>query len=158
MTALIAAPRTQTGLDIQISGIFDAPRERLFRAWTEAALARQWWAPRHFAVTACEIDLRVGGAWKVRIESPDWGVLWIRGVYLEIAAPDRLAFTFATDDLYGQPGPETVVAVTFTDLGDATMFAFSQGPFDDEDTRHGHEDGWVSAFDVLAEQLSGVGF
>lgn len=154
MTAMILSPATTTDRDVSISGIFHAPRERVFRAWTEAEHARRWWAPRHFAVTGCAIDFRVGGSWRARMESPDWGALWIGGTYIEIAAPERLVFTFATDDLYGKPGPETLVRVTFTELGSATMFTFNQGPFDDDDTRRGHEHGWASAFDVLAEQLA----
>jgi uncharacterized protein YndB with AHSA1/START domain len=154
MTALILSPATTTEHDISITGIFHAPRQRVFQAWTEAEHARQWWAPRHFVVTACEIDLRPGGNWRARMESPDWGALWIGGEYLEIAAPERLVFTFATDDLYGKPGPETLVTVTFSELGGATMFSFSQGPFDHDDTRGGHEDGWASAFDVLADYLA----
>jgi uncharacterized protein YndB with AHSA1/START domain len=156
MTALIASPLAPTDRDLLISGVFHAPRARVFQAWTDAQQARHWWAPRYFAVTACEIDCRVGGTWRVRIESPDWGVLWIRGTYLEIVAPERLVFTFATEDWYGEPGPETLVTVTFSDLGGATMFTFSQGAFDDADTRNGHEDGWISAFDMLAEYLARV--
>lgn len=156
MTALVANPLAPADRDVLISGIFPAPRARVFQAWTDARHARHWWAPRHFAVTACEIDFRVGGAWRVRIESADWGVLWIRGAYLEIVAPERLVFTFATEDWYGEPGPETLVAVTFSDLGGTTMVTFSQGPFADIDTRDGHADGWSSAFDMLAAYLARV--
>jgi len=156
MTAMIANPTVTVDRDVLINGVFHAPRERVFQAWTEANHAKHWWAPRHFAVTACEIDLRSGGAWRVRIESPDWGVLWIGGTYLEIVAPERLVFTFATEDWYGEPGPETLVTVTFSDLGGKTMFTFSQGAFEDADTRNGHEHGWSSAFDMLAEYLAHV--
>ena len=154
MTAMILPAVTTTERDVSITGIFHAPRERVFAAWTEAEHARHWWAPRHFAVTACSLDLRPGGSWRARMESPDWGALWIGGEYLEVAAPERLVFTFATDDLYGKPGPETLVTVTFTELGGSTMFTFSQGPFADEETRLGHEHGWASAFDVLADHLA----
>ena len=154
MTAMTLSPSATTDRDLSIRGIFHAPRELVFKMWTEAAHAQQWWAPRHFTVTACSIDLRPGGAWRARIESPDWGVLWIGGVYLEIVAPERLSFTFYTEDWYGRPGPETLVSVTFSDLGEATLFSFQQGAFDDIDTRNGHEDGWASAFDVLAEYLA----
>ena len=154
MTTLILSPLTTTDRGVSISGIFHAPRERVFAAWTEAEHARRWWAPRHFAVTACALDLRLGGSWRARMESPDWGALWIGGQYREIVAPERLIFTFATEDLYGKPGPETLVTVTFTELGAAAMFAFSQGPFADEETRLGHEHGWLSALDVLADYLT----
>ena len=154
MANTIAFPQTTTQQDISINGIFHAPRDLVFKAWTEAEHAKHWWAPRYFAVTACDIDLRPGGVWRARIESPDWGALWIRGTYVEIAAPERLSFTFATEDWYGQPGPETLVSVTFTDLGGLTMFSFSHGSFENDDNRNGHEDGWTSAFDVLAEYLA----
>jgi uncharacterized protein YndB with AHSA1/START domain len=88
------------------------------------------------------------------MESPDWGALWIRGRYLEIVPSERLVFTFATEDWYGQPGPETTVTVGLTDLGDMTLVDFHQGSFECPDTRNGHEDGWTSAFDVLAGYLA----
>ena len=154
MTALIATPIAVTDRDISIRGIFEAPRERVFQSWTEAEHARHWWAPRHFAVTACEIDLRPGGAWRARMESPDWGALWIGGTYVEIVPPERLVFTFATEDWYGKPGPETLVSVIFSDLGTMTLIDFHHGEFACTDTRNGHEDGWTSAFDVLAEYLA----
>jgi len=154
MTAMLTTSNAITDLDLAINGVFNAPRDFVFKAWTEPAHAMHWWAPRHFSVTACEIDLRPGGAWRARMESADWGALWIGGTYLEIAAPERLSFTFATEDWYGQPGPETLVSATFSDLGGLTLFAFHQGRFEDSDTRNGHEDGWVSAFDVLAGYLT----
>jgi uncharacterized protein YndB with AHSA1/START domain len=147
-------PQTTATHDLSIRGVFTAPREQVFAMFTEATHARHWWAPRHFTVTACEIDLQVGGLWRARMESPDWGALWIRGRYLEIVPSERLVFTFATEDWYGQPGPETTVTVGLTDLGHTTLVDFHQGDFECPDTRNGHEDGWTSAFDVLAGYLA----
>ena len=147
-------PEMTAAFDLEIQGIFSAPRETVFRTWTEAEHAQYWWAPRHFVVTSCEIDLRIGGAWRARIESPNWGAMWIGGTYLDIAEPERLVFTFAADDMYGNPGPETVVSVTFTDLGSSTLISFRQGPFDGVENRDGHLDGWISAFDGLASYLT----
>ncbi len=78
--------------------------------------------------------------------------LWQGGVFREMVAPERLVFTFAWEDS-GERGIETLVTVTFADLGGRTLMTFHQTPFQSDNERDGHHGGWMSSFDRLDEYM-----
>lgn len=85
--------------EVTITRIFDAPREVVFRAWTDAAQLAQWWGPKGFTSPVCEIDARVGGALRIDMRGPDGSIYPMKGAFREIVPPERLAFTtIALDD------------------------------------------------------------
>src|SRR5258708_31751686 len=94
-----------------------APRAQVFAAWTDARLASRWWAPQNFTPLSCEMDVRPDGAWRRRMRAPDGTVVTKWGVYREVTAPERLLFTYMTQQA-GVIHPETPGAVTFADLRD----------------------------------------
>ena len=106
--------------DLVMTRDFNAPRELVFAAWTDVRRASQWWAPRDCTPLSCEMDLRPGGAWRRRMRAPDGTVVTKWGVYREVAAPERLVFTYITEYADGKVDPETLVTVTFEDLGGRT--------------------------------------
>ena len=141
-----------------ISRLFDAPRATVFASWTDARQLAQWWGPRGFSIASCEADVRVGGAWRVETRSPEGEVHNAGGVYREVAAPERLVFTMAWDGIEdGEPGRETVVTVGLAEEGHRTRMTFRQAVFSSMAARDGHDQGWSSAFELLAEYLSGKG-
>lgn len=75
-----------------VERVIRAPRERVFRAFTDPALLTRWWVPAGAVLTHCTVDLRVGGMFLTCMRFPDGKVFWGRGVYREIAPPERLAF------------------------------------------------------------------
>jgi uncharacterized protein YndB with AHSA1/START domain len=123
-----------------------APRELVFAAWTDAGKASRWWAPRDFTTLSCEMDVRAGGAWRRRMRGPDGTVITKYGVYREIAAPERLVFTYNTEG-GGIVDPETLVTVTFTDLGRRTRLTLHQSRFESDDARINHEGGWTGCLE-----------
>lgn len=128
---------------------FAAPRERVFAAWTDVRQASRWWGPRDFTMLSCEMDVRPGGAWRRRMRAPDGSVIEKRGVYREVAAPERLVFTYLTK----RPGildPETLVTVTFTDLGQRTRVTLHQSALESDVARIDHQGGWTGALERLA--------
>lgn len=139
--------------ELLITRVFDAPRELVFKAWTEREHILRWLAPRGMAVTQAEGDLRPGGHWRSCIRKPDGTDLWVGGRYREIAPSERLVFTHAWDGPDGKPGHETVVSVRFEDLGGKTRMIFHQTLFDSVANRDGHRHGWGECFDILAEHL-----
>jgi uncharacterized protein YndB with AHSA1/START domain len=143
--------------ELVITRTFDAPRERVWQAWTDANQMKQWSAPRGFTIPMSEGDLRVGGAWRAMMVSPEGKELKLGGVYREIVRPERLVFTHAWDDPTGKPGPETVCSVTLVARGNKTEMTFRQTGFASKEERDGHNDGWSQCFDRLAELLSPVG-
>lgn len=140
--------------ELVIDRTFDAPRDLVWKAWTEPDQIKQWLAPRGFTIPMAEGDLRNGGKWRQSMVTPDGHELRLSGVYREVKPPERLVFTHAWDDPNGNPGPETLVEVTFTARGDKTDMHFSQSGFKSTEDRDNHSDGWGQCFDRLAELLN----
>ena len=137
--------------ELIIERVFDAPRELVFKLWSEPQHTIRWMGPRDYPATSYEQDFRIGGEWRGCLtggpESHEpGGQLWQGGKYLEIDPPGRIVFTFQWDD-----GPETTVTVNFTELDGKTHMHFHQTPFEDVSNRDGHVEGWGSSFDRLAE-------
>lgn len=124
-----------------------APRARVFAAWTELGQAAQWWAPQGFETLSCEMDVRPGGIWRRRLRGPN-GIVVKHGVYREVSPPERLVFTYMTDEDYGSDA-ETVVTVTLEDLGGRTRLTLRHAAFDSEADRLDHEGGWSGAIERL---------
>jgi uncharacterized protein YndB with AHSA1/START domain len=134
--------------------IVDAPPALVFQAWTEPERIKQWWGPRGYTTISCEIDLRPGGAWRVRSRSAEGVDTAERGVFHEIIDGERLVFTHAWEDAGGKAGLETLVTLTFTDEGGKTRLTLRQAEFDTVENRDGHVEGWGESLDMLAEYLA----
>jgi uncharacterized protein YndB with AHSA1/START domain len=137
-----------------ITRLLDAPRDRVFAAWVDPDQAAQWWGPKGFTSVSCTMDVRVGGVWRRVMRSPDGAELTARGVYREIIAPERLAFTYAWERNPEQTGHETLVTLTFADLGDKTELTLRQAVFETVAARDDHRDGWSGCLERLAEHLA----
>jgi uncharacterized protein YndB with AHSA1/START domain len=138
-----------------ITRVFDAPRSLVFRLWTDPKHARHWMGPRGFTATHVEGEGRPGGRWRLCLRRDDTGEeLWQGGVYREFVEPERQVFTFAWEDEHGNPGHETLITLTFTEHEGKTTMTFRQGVFESVAQRDGHQGGWSSTFDRLAEYVS----
>jgi uncharacterized protein YndB with AHSA1/START domain len=133
---------------------FAAPRSRVFRAFTDRNEMKRWFGPEGFTISACAIDLRVGGAYRVVMRSPQGTEHIVRGVYQEISKPERLAFTWAWEDDDGELGAETVVTVSFAENDGKTQLRLSHRRFESKKARDAHKGGWISTLVCLAEHLS----
>ena len=147
--------------ELSINRVFNAPRDVVYEAFTNAAHTREWMGPRGFVATHFEQDARPGGkwraclhqteAWKGRTDFPDLGQ---GGTFREIVPPERLVYTFAWEGQGGQPTRETVITIHFTELGgDRTQMKFHQAFFDSVEQRDGHNEGWNSSFDRLSDYV-----
>ena len=149
---------TQTGqqnLTLTVSRRYRATRERVFDAWTNPEIMKQWFSPEGVTNPDIQVDLRVGGAYRVEMLTPDGRRPVAVGTYQEITRPERLVFTWAwedeTDDAHtGQ----TLVTVEFLKHGDGTDVVVSHEGFPAEEGRKGHEDGWTSSLVCLESVLS----
>jgi uncharacterized protein YndB with AHSA1/START domain len=147
------ADTASTADELVMTRLFDAPRELVFKVWTDPVLAKNWWGPRNYPAVHLEMDVRLGGAWRIGLRSPDTGKeLWQGGIFRQISPPGRLSFTFAWEE-EGERGLQTFVSVTFTDEGGKTRMEFRQTPFQSAVERDGHRYGWNSTFDRLADYL-----
>lgn len=140
--------------ELVIDRTFNAPRDLVWKAWTEPERIRQWLAPRGFTIGMAEGELKPGGRWRQSMTTPDGHELRLGGVYKEVRPPERLVFTHAWDDENGNPGHETVVEINFVDRGSKTEMHFRQGEFKSSESRDGHAGGWGECLDKLAEYLA----
>jgi uncharacterized protein YndB with AHSA1/START domain len=103
------------GQELVLTRVFDAPRELVFKVWTDPKHVARWWGPHRFTNPVCELDLRPGGAILIHMRGPDGTVYPMTGVYQEIVRPERLVFTSAALDASGNPMFEILTTVTFAE-------------------------------------------
>jgi uncharacterized protein YndB with AHSA1/START domain len=144
-----------TAREITVTRIFDAPREAVWKAWTEPAQLARWWGPRGWSTPpdGVTIDLRPGGTMRVAsIADVDGAEMTTEGVFAEVVEPERLVFDEASEDAW-HDGARSVV--TFSDLGDGrTEMVLRSTIHTTEEMRTQAEAGLRSAIDRLAEVLA----
>jgi uncharacterized protein YndB with AHSA1/START domain len=86
----------------------NATREKLFAAWTQPELLVRWWGPPGVTCPTAEIDLRVGGSYRLANQFPDGSVVWIAGAFEVIDPPNRLTYTWKLESQNGSPERVTV--------------------------------------------------
>lgn len=151
-----AAMRATTR-EVTIRRVFDAPREQVWRAWTEPEQLSRWWGARGWSAPLSEIrmDVRPGGEFRVLgVRDSDGAQMPTVGVYREVLAPERLVFAEAADE--GCPESEgSVGTVMLTDLGDGrTEMVFHATMHTTAENVRNAERGLGGAFDRLAETLA----
>ena len=142
--------------ELLITRVFNAHRSLVFKAWTEPQHLVHWWGPQGFTLPSCTMDLRPGGTYRICMRSPEGVDHWLQGIYREIMEPERLVFTYAFEDATGKPGHETLVTVTFAELGEKTKLTVHQAVFESVTVRDAHRGGWTSSLECLAEYLATV--
>lgn len=142
-----ATPAERT---LVIKRTFDAPRDLVWKVWSDAEKAKNWWGPNGFTAPVVELDTRAGGKWRALMKSPEGKELWQHGVYREIVPPEKVSFTSVWD---AEPEHETLVTITFAERGNKTEMTFEQTGFRSADERNEHEDGWGQSLDRFAAYL-----
>ncbi|WP_334188200.1 SRPBCC family protein [Noviherbaspirillum sp.] len=144
------------GNELVLTRIIDAPREKLFRAWTEPELIKQWFAPAPWSTPFAETDVRPGGHSLIIMRGPDGTEFPSRGVYLEVIKNEKLVFTDAyTSDWQPSEKPFMTGIITFEDEGGKTRYTARVRHWTTAD-REAHEqmgfhEGWGKCADQLAE-------
>lgn len=108
---------TPTDREIHVERVFDAPRDRVFAAFTDPELIPEWWGPRDTTTVVDEMDVRPGGSWRFVVRNSDGSEDGFRGTFREITPPERVVQTFEWE---GMPGYVSIDTATFEDLGDRT--------------------------------------
>ncbi|MFL5840046.1 MAG: SRPBCC family protein [Thermoleophilaceae bacterium] len=128
-----AAVTTPTDREIHVERVFDAPRDRVFAAFTDPKLIPEWWGPRGGTTTVDQMDVRPGGAWRFVFRGPDGSETAFRGTYREVTPPERVVQTFEWE---GLPGHVSIETADFEDLGDRTK-VITTSLFHTQDERDG---------------------
>lgn len=149
------AAREDAGRTLVISRVFDAPRALVFKAFSQPEHVARWFGPEDHTVASCEMDFRVGGAYFFVLRAPAGKAHRLKGVYREIAPPERLAFTWAWVDAEGTcSSQETLVELSFAEEGDKTRLTLHQALFETTDARDAHSQGWTSTLNSLERYLA----
>jgi len=134
---------------VRVERTFEASAEAVFDAWTNPEALRRWWKadPSH-EVTIPELDLRVGGGYRLQMRRPDGEDMVVHGTYREISRPDRLVYTWQWEGTGPNANHESEVAVTFQEdaPGRTTVVIEHAGLLDDE-SRANHARGWNGVLD-----------
>jgi uncharacterized protein YndB with AHSA1/START domain len=144
--------------ELVLTRMFDAPRELVFKAWTDPKCVAQWWRPRGFTNPVCELDVRPGGAIRIHMRGPDGTVYPMTGVYQEVVEPERIVFTSAPLDAEGNALFELLTTVTFAEQGGKTKQILRarviKRTAQAAQYLKGMEAGWTQSLEHLAESLA----
>jgi uncharacterized protein YndB with AHSA1/START domain len=113
MTA--TARSVQPQRELTLTRVFDAPRQLVFRMWTDPAHMARWWGPQDFTNPVCELDVRAGGRIRIHMRAPDGTVHPMSGRFREVVPSERLVFDAVAEDMAGKPLLEAHTVVTFED-------------------------------------------
>ncbi|MGH9025534.1 MAG: SRPBCC family protein [Acidimicrobiia bacterium] len=140
-------------LTLHLERVLHAPRSLVFRAHSEPDELARWWGPKGFAAPSIELDLRVGGSYRIAMQPPEGRQFYLQGEFRDVDPPAGLAYTFRWED----PDPddqETVVTLSLSDLGGSTELIVDQGVFATQARRALHEQGWGESLYRLQELFS----
>jgi uncharacterized protein YndB with AHSA1/START domain len=155
---------------LELTRTFDAPREEVWKAWTDPQRMLRWWAPKGFTTPVCTVDLRPGGMFRYCMRSPEGQEYWGRGVYREIVEPERLVYMDSFTDAAGKPVPpthygfsashpaQTLVTVNLSEVVGRTRLTLRHAI--PESTKEFGEarEGWGQMLDKLADRLTSPEF
>jgi uncharacterized protein YndB with AHSA1/START domain len=161
-----------TGSEIErmvVTRVFDAPREVVWKAWTDPRYVMQWWGPKGFTAPACKIDFRVGGKFLCCMKAPDGQELWTGGEYHEIVPHEKIVMSMYFADAAGnkvdaaQYGIEHEAiddaydVVTFEDLGNGrTKLTFVGNETMENAKSSGQVEGWNQILDKFTAVVAGL--
>ena len=148
-----AAATTEDALVLEITRRLKAPREAVFRAWTEPEALSAWMGPEGVQARDVTLDLRVGGGYSLVMDGKDHDEHALSGVYKEIVPPERLVFTF----VWGQgdlKGLEMLVTLTLAEVEGGTLMTLVQERIPRETARQAHNQGWTSTLGCLEAYLA----
>jgi uncharacterized protein YndB with AHSA1/START domain len=143
------------GIGFELQRRFRASPERVFRAWTLPVALRDWWCPAGWVAGEIEVDLRVGGSYRIamtRAGSPDTGVS-VGGQFLEVRSPERLVYTWRWEGAFAEM-PETLVTLELQGAENETLLTLRHDNFADAALRQQHRTGWMTACDRLDRMLT----
>ena len=141
-----------TELELHLERVLPASPTLVFRMYAEPGLLARWWGPKGFTAPSVELDVRVGGRYRIAMQPPEGDRFFLSGEFHEVDPRTRLVFTFRWEP----PDPDdrdTVVVVSLRDRGGSTALTVDQGPFATDARRALHEQGWNGSLDRLEELI-----
>jgi uncharacterized protein YndB with AHSA1/START domain len=145
-------PRLAEKPSLTLSRHYPVAPEKVFRAWTDPQAVKRWWGPTPGEpVSLAELDVRVGGRFRIVFGGPDGKLHECAGIYKEVVPNQKLVFTWCWPN--STPERVSVVTIVFKDLNGKTELVFTHEQLFDEAARDGHKRGWTGALDKLEQFL-----
>jgi uncharacterized protein YndB with AHSA1/START domain len=140
---------------LRLERTYDASPEEVFDAWTNPEVLRRWWRANPAWVTpVAEVDLRVGGRYRISMEDPESGTKHTAGgEYSEVSRPLRLAYTWQWEQDDGRPGHVSTVTVDFRAEGERTTVVLEHSGLESSQSRDSHTQGWTGILEMLQVHL-----
>ena len=144
---------------LRLTRLFHVPRERLFDAWTDPQALMRWFSPSSdYSTPSTEVDLRIGGRYRIEMKAADGALYTATGTYRDVRQPERLVFTWAWEgkrsgglgltEFY-----DTFVTLEFRTIASGTELTLIQERFPNTEERDRHRTGWTGCLDHLAQIL-----
>jgi uncharacterized protein YndB with AHSA1/START domain len=141
------------GLTLEMTRVLAAARWVVFGAFSDPSELAKWWGPEGFSVPRLAFEPHVGGSFRIEMQPPEGDAFYLIGEFCEVDPPARLAYTFLWEDA-DPDDVETLVELSFRDLGESTEVILIQRPFKTEARRELHRNGWTDSFSKLQQLLS----
>ena len=146
-------PRLAEKPSLTLSRRYPVAPEKVWRAWTDAQAVKKWWGPGPGEpVSAAELDVRVGGRFRIVFGGPDGKAHECAGVYQEVVPNRKLVFTWCWPNT--TPERVSVVTIEFRPVGKETDLLFKHEQLFDEKVRDDHKRGWTGSLDKLGAYLA----
>ena len=150
----MATPDTESGITLVVRRTFEAPREKVFQAWTAPEELKKWFGPEGVACPEAEVDLRPGGRYRIAYLKPEGDTVRVGGVFQEVQPPEKLDYTWEWESGDSAGMGETLVTVEFRDQKGSTELTLTHERFPNEEKRDHHGMGWNSTLDCLVKFLA----
>ena len=140
-----------TGPSLTLQRRINAPPAKIYSAWTEPSQIVKWMHPYDTEVFHVEMDVRVGGGFRIIMRAPDGEEHDVSGTFREVVRDEKLVYTWAWRST---PERESLVTLTLRLDGEATLLTLMHEQFFDEAARDGHQAGWSRALECLEQQFA----
>lgn len=141
---------------LRLERTYDASPEEVFDAWTNPEVLRRWWAVDPAGRTpVADVDLRVGGRYRLSMEDPSGTRHTVGGEYHEVSRPERLVYSWCWEQDNGEPGHVSTVTVEFHADGERTNLVLEHTDLASAESRDQHAHGWNACLDILESRVFG---
>jgi uncharacterized protein YndB with AHSA1/START domain len=144
---------TEALQQLEVSRVINASPDRLFEAWTTPDMIVRWWGAGGITCPEAEMDLAVGGRYRIANETPDGNVMWISGIFSKVDPPHELAYSWGMEPI-DDTVPLSLVEVIFSPGADGTLVTVRQTQIATPQAREMHLAGWVGCLEGLESLLA----